>query len=171
MGIISDDNMNISSISGPVPIKELDDNYVYRDYKDQFHHVRIVNTLTEYKYNEKNIIIKDIILNYLNGLDYVKECKNNCRFLNRHFDEITNMILCSNVVFDILYARHSSMSLIFNSFLLLLENTYPHKQTDGTIKVEYIYDNIDQNDVEQFVGYISILIYLKLIEIKEKRLG
>ena len=166
-----DDNMDISSTINPDPIKEIDDNYVYRDYKDQFHHVRIVNTLTEYKYDEKNIIIKDSILKYLNGLDYVKECKNNCRFLNRHFDELVNMLLCSNVVFDVLYARHSSISLIFNSFLLLLENTYPHKQTDGTVKVEYIYDNIDKNDVEEFAAYISTLIYLKLLEIKEKRLG
>lgn len=166
-----DDNMDISSTINPDPIKEIDDNYVYRDYKDQFHHVRIVNTLTEYKYDEKSIIIKDSILKYLNGLDYVKECKNNCRFLNRHFDELVNMLLCSNVVFDVLYARHSSISLIFNSFLLLLENTYPHKQTDGTVKVEYIYDNIDKNDVEEFAAYISTLIYLKLLEIKEKRLG
>ena len=166
-----DDNMDISSTINPDPIKEIDDNYVYRDYKDQFHHVRIVNTLTEYKYDEKSIIIKDSILKYLNGLDYVKECKNNCRFLNRHFDELVNMLLCSNVVFDVLYARHSSISLIFNSFLLLLENTYPHKQTDGTVKVEYIYDNIEKNDVEEFATYISTLIYLKLLEIKEKRLG
>lgn len=166
-----DDNMDISSTINPDPIKEIDEDYVYRDYKDQFHHVRIVNTLTEYKYDEKSIIIKDNILKYLNGLDYVKECKNNCRFLNRHFDEIVNMLLCSNVVFDVLYARHSSVSLIFNSFLLLLENTYPHKQTDGTVKVEYIYDNIDKNDIEEFVAYISALIYLKLIEIKEEGLG
>ena len=166
-----DDNMDISSTINPDPIKEMDDNYVYRDYKNQFHHVRIVNTLTEYKYDEKSIIIKDSILKYLNGLDYVKECKNNCRFLNRHFDELVNMLLCSNVVFDVLYARQSSISLIFNSFLLLLENTYPHKQTDGTVKVEYIYDNIDKNDVEEFAAYISTLIYLKLIEIKEEGLG
>ena len=166
-----DDNMDISSTINPDPIKEIDDNYVYRDYKNQFHHVRIVNTLTEYKYDEKSIIIKDNILKYLNGLDYVKECKNNCRFLNRHFDELVNMLLCSNVVFDVLYARQSSISLIFNSFLLLLENTYPHKQTDGTVKVEYIYDNIEKNDVEEFTDYISTLIYLKLLEIKEKRLG
>lgn len=166
-----DDNMDISSTINPDPIKEIDDNYVYRDYKNQFHHVRIVNTLTEYKYDEKSIIIKDNILKYLNGLDYVKECKNNCRFLNRHFDELVNMLLCSNVVFDVLYARQSSISLIFNSFLLLLENTYPHKQTDGTVKVEYIYDNIDKNDVKEFAAYISTLIYLKLLEIKEKRLG
>ena len=166
-----DDNMDISSTINPDPIKEIDDNYVYRDYKNQFHHVRIVNTLTEYKYDEKSIIIKDSILKYLNGLDYVKECKNNCRFLNRHFDELVNMLLCSNVVFDVLYARQSSISLIFNSFLLLLENTYPHKQTDGTVKVEYIYDNIEKNDVEEFAAYISTLIYLKLLEIKEKRLG
>ena len=166
-----DDNMDISSTINPDPIKEIDDNYVYRDYKDQFHHVRIVNTLTEYKYDKKSIIIKDNILKYLNGLDYVKECKNNCRFLNRHFDELVNMLLCSNVVFDVLYARQSSISLIFNSFLLLLGNTYPHKQTDGTVKVEYIYDNIDKNDVEEFAAYISTLIYLKLLEIKEKRLG
>ena len=166
-----DDNMNISSTINPDPIKEIDDNYVYRDYKNQFHNIRIVNTLTEYKYDEKSIIIKDNILKYLNGLDYVKECKNNCRFLNRHFDELVNMLLCSNVVFDVLYARQSSISLIFNSFLLLLENTYPHKQTDGTVKVEYIYDNIEKNDVEEFAAYISTLIYLKLLEIKEKRLG
>ena len=166
-----DDNMDISSTINPDPIKEIDNNYVYRDYKNQFHHVRIVNTLTEYKYDKKSIIIKDNILKYLNELDYVKECKNNCRFLNRHFDELVNMLLCSNVVFDVLYARHSSISLIFNSFLLLLENTYPHKQTDGTVKVEYIYDNIDKNDVEEFAAYISTLIDLKLLEIKEKRLG
>lgn len=166
-----DDNMDISSTINPDPIKEIDDNYVYRDYKNQFHNIRIVNTLTEYKYDEKSIIIKDSILKYLNGLDYVKECKNNCRFLNRHFDELVNMLLCSNVVFDVLYARQSSISLIFNSFLLLLGNTYPHKQTNGTVKVEYIYDNIDKNDVEEFAAYISTLIYLKLIEIKEKRLG
>ena len=166
-----DDNMDISSTINPDPIKEIDDNYVYRDYKNQFHNIRIVNTLTEYKYDEKSIIIKDSILKYLNGLDYVKECKNNCRFLNRHFDELVNMLLCSNVVFDVLYARQSSISLIFNSFLLLLENTYPHKQTDGTVKVEYIYDNIEKNDVEEFAAYISTLIYLKLLEIKEKRLG
>lgn len=170
MGLI-DDNMDISSTINPDPIKEIDDNYVYRDYKDQFHHVRIVNTLTEYKYDKESIIIKDNIVKYLNGLDYVKECKNNCRFLNRHFDELVNILLCSNVVFDVLYARNSSISLIFNSFLLLLENTYPHKQTDGMVKVEYIYDNIDKNDVEEFVVYISTLIYLKLLEIKEKRLG
>ena len=109
-----DDNMNISSTINPDPIKEIDDNYIYRDYKNQFHHVRIVNTLTEYKYDKKSIIIKDNILKYLNGLDYVKECKNNCRFLNRHFDELVNMLLCSNVVFDVLYARQSSISLIFN---------------------------------------------------------
>ena len=127
-----DDNMDISSTINPDPIKEIDDNYVYRDYKNQFHNIRIVNTLTEYKYDEKSIIIKDSILKYLNGLDYVKECKNNCRFLNRHFDELVNMLLCSNVVFDVLYARQSSISLIFNSFLLLLGNTYPHKQTNGT---------------------------------------
>ena len=57
------------------------------------------------------------------------------------------------------------------SGFFLLGNTYPHKQTDGTIKVEYIYDNIDKNDVEEFAAYISTLIYLKLLEIKEKRLG
>ena len=164
-----DDNMNISSQSESIPIKELGEEYVYRDYKDQFHHVRIVNTLTEYKYDRESIIIKEKLLDFLNNLDYVKECKNNCRFLSRHFDEIVNMLLCSNVVFDVLYARHSSVGLLFHTFLLLLENTYPHKQTDGMVKVEYIYDNINKNDVESFAAYISSLIYFKLIEIKETR--
>ena len=41
-----DDNMDISSTINPDPIKEIDDNYVYRDYKNQFHNIIVVNTFT-----------------------------------------------------------------------------------------------------------------------------